>query len=73
MTKKQTSTDFLWDLIPPETQNYIIKQFDGYEKAKEMEKEQILDAYNVGWYAGVNEKDCWSLSHYYETYTNEND
>jgi hypothetical protein len=39
----KTSVDYLWNLIPPDIQNYIIKQFNGYEKAKEMEKEQIID------------------------------
>jgi len=38
-----TAVDTLWDMIPKDTQNYIIKQFNGLEKAKEMEKEQTRD------------------------------
>ena len=41
----ETAIDMLWNLIPPDTQNYIVKQFNGFEKAKEMEKEQIKDTY----------------------------
>jgi hypothetical protein len=38
-----TAVDTLWDMIPKDTQNYIIKQFNGLEKAKEMEKEQMIE------------------------------
>ena len=38
----KTSVDYLWNLIPKDTQNYIIKQFNGLEKAKEMEKEIVI-------------------------------
>jgi len=41
----ETAIDMLWNLIPPDTQNYIVKQFNGFEKAKEMEKQQIAEAY----------------------------
>jgi hypothetical protein len=43
-----TAVDILWDMIPKDTQNYIVKQFNGLEKAKEMEKEQIIDALLFG-------------------------
>jgi hypothetical protein len=43
--EKKTAVDLLWDLIPKDTQSMIEKQFDGYNKAKEMEKQQIKDAY----------------------------
>jgi hypothetical protein len=39
----KTSVDYLWNLIPPDIQNMIEKQFNGYEKAKEMEKEQMIN------------------------------
>jgi len=39
----ETAVDKLWNLIPKDTQNYIVKQFNGLEKAKEMEKEQRED------------------------------
>jgi hypothetical protein len=38
-----TAVDILWDMIPKDTQNYIVKQFNGLEKAKEMEKEHELN------------------------------
>jgi hypothetical protein len=45
---KQTAVETLWNLIPKDTQNYIVKQFNGLEKAKEMEKQQTIDfAFNA--------------------------
>jgi hypothetical protein len=38
----KTPIDYLWNLIPPDIQNMIEKQFNGYEKAKEMEKERMI-------------------------------
>lgn len=40
---KQTAVDLLWSMIPESTQKYIEHQLNGYEKAKEMEKEQMID------------------------------
>jgi hypothetical protein len=37
-----TAVDTLWDMIPKDTQNYIVKQFNGLEKAKEMENKEKL-------------------------------
>ena len=47
---KQSSVDILWNLIPPDAQNYIQKQFKGYDKAKEMHKHEIMDARRNGFY-----------------------
>lgn len=41
---RQTSVDLLWDMIPKDIQNMIEKQFDGYNKAKAMHKEEIKEA-----------------------------
>jgi hypothetical protein len=45
---RQTSVDVLWDMIPKDTQNYIVKQFDGYNKAKTFHKEDIIEFYKHG-------------------------
>ena len=37
-------------------------------QAKEMEKEQIQDAYKSGWDAGDFGSDCWEEIYYNETY-----
>jgi hypothetical protein len=39
-----------------------------YDKAKEMEKEQIIDAYKSGWDAGDFGSDCWEDIYFNETY-----
>lgn len=63
----ETAIDMLWNLIPPDTQNYIVKQFNGLEKAKEREKEQIKEAHIDGQplYSCQSEK---SEQYYNETY-----
>jgi hypothetical protein len=38
---KQTAVNLLWSMIPESTQSYIEHQWNGYKKAKEMEKEQM--------------------------------
>jgi hypothetical protein len=64
-----TAVDILWDMIPKDTQNYIIKQFNGLEKAKEMEKEQIEQAFEIGadsYYDLRQPSSC--IQYYNETY-----
>jgi len=43
-----TAVDTLWDMIPKDIQNMIEKQFNGHNKAKEMEKEQHGKTFHVG-------------------------
>lgn len=45
---KQSSVDNLWNMIPKETQNYIVKQFDGYEQAKAIHEMEVRFAFNEG-------------------------
>jgi hypothetical protein len=66
----KTSVDYLWNLIPPDIQNMIEKQFNGYEKAKEMEEGAII----VSWHKGydnqspmIDENNC-GQQYYNETY-----
>jgi hypothetical protein len=42
---KLTAVDLLWSMIPESTQSYIEHQWNGYKKAKEMEKEE----HNITW------------------------
>jgi len=48
INNKQSSVEMLWNLIPKDTQNYIVKQFDGYTKAKVKHKDEIERAYTMG-------------------------
>jgi flagellar biosynthesis/type III secretory pathway protein FliH len=50
--KQQTAVDKLWNLIPKDTQNYIVKQFNGLEKAKEMEVAEKENSYAEGYAEG---------------------
>jgi hypothetical protein len=64
MKDKQSSVDLLWNLIPKDIQNMIEKQFDGYNKAKEMEKEQMRLDIEKKWeqYRIItNNEDAWSF------------
>jgi len=65
---KQTAVDYLFNELIANPGNFI----KAYKQAKEMEKEQIIDAYNEG-----NKHNGWALKHeaekyYNETYKNEN-
>jgi hypothetical protein len=44
---KQTAVEWLFEQIPPEWSSSR-SAFDAYKQAKEMEKEQIINAYKVG-------------------------
>jgi len=50
--KQQTAIETLWDMIPKDTQNYIIKQFNGLKKAKEMEVAEKESSYAEGYAEG---------------------
>ena len=70
---KMTAVDWLMEEM---SKTYIFNQddFDMFKKAKEMEKEQIMDASGSGWSDGVlySNGEIWtyqSPEHYYtETY-----
>jgi hypothetical protein len=75
---KQTSVDFLIEEFSAilgkvnftAMQGLLLK--DAVERAKEMEKEQIIEAYNDGKFAIINIEKNKSLEQYYnETYKNE--
>jgi hypothetical protein len=64
----ETAVDKLWNLIPKDTQNYIIKQFNGLEQAKEMEKEQMIDAASDHCYPTCETARTDAEQYYNETY-----
>jgi hypothetical protein len=47
MSKQQTAVDWLFEQIPPEWSSSK-SAFDAYQQAKEMEKEQIINARENG-------------------------
>jgi len=49
MENKQTAVDWLWDKIM-NSQQYSDKWYEYLEQAKQMEKEQIMDAWDKGDY-----------------------
>jgi len=66
--KQQTAIEWLIDKhfggienVTPDFKKHI-------EQAKEMEKEQIEDAYKRGWDIGDFGSDCWEEIYYKETY-----
>lgn len=73
---KQTAVEWLYNHLFP-------KQLDGFsdeewskidlpfKQAKEMEKQQIIDAYNEGLYAWDNTDDFVGKDYYNETFKNK--
>jgi hypothetical protein len=71
MTNNKQQTAVEWLLNEIETKNG--EEFSSYylefiEQAKEIEKEQIEDAYKRGWDSGDFGSDCWEEIYYNETY-----
>jgi hypothetical protein len=55
MEKKQTAVEWLYERLErmiPKTALYDIDKKQYYEKAKEMEKEQLKEKYHIGFYKG---------------------
>jgi hypothetical protein len=59
---KQTAVEWLMEI--DKSRAITIEE---WQQAKEMEKEQIMDAYDVGWSDGFNDKDLNS-EYYNETF-----
>jgi hypothetical protein len=69
--KTMTAVEWLKDKL----QQYIDKGStidDLFNKALEMEKEQIIDAYERGWDMGAMPNDCNSEQYYNKTYKKDN-
>ena len=64
--KKQTAVEWLYEQLPIRMKNYLQEEII---KAKAMEKEQIMDAYDKGEFNdGMNET---AEQYYTETYNND--
>jgi hypothetical protein len=53
--EKQTAVEYLYERLErmiPKTALYDIDKKQYYEKAKEMEKEQLKEKYHIGFYKG---------------------
>jgi hypothetical protein len=75
--KQQTAVEFYLDkifdiigdaILDKLSIEQINKIHDLSLQAKEMEKEQIEEAYKSGWDAGDFGSDCWEEIYYNETY-----
>jgi hypothetical protein len=75
--KQQTAVEFYLDkvfdiigdaILDKLSIEQINKIHDLSKQAKEMEKEQIEEAYKSGWDAGDFGSDCWEEIYYNETY-----
>jgi hypothetical protein len=70
---KQTAVDWLQQALEDTilTHEQIMQTVGLFEQAKEMEQEQIMEAYDAGWSDGVHSIDL-NDEYYFETFnTNE--
>jgi hypothetical protein len=68
---KQTAVEWLYDQIVNRTDRiYFLKEL---EQAKEMEKEQIKNAWDNGWHEHMNPSNTYitSVKYYNETFKSE--
>ena len=82
MEKPQSAVEWLFDelnriRLEDESENLTILDFfelqnHAYNKAKAMEKEQIIDAYEYGYWRGNNEDDLEPEEYYKNPYCNPN-
>ena len=63
---KQTAVEWLIDELKDNGIDYLDLAYEIIEKAKEMEKQQIVDAYIEGYSSNLNASD--SEKYYNETY-----
>ena len=74
--KQQTAVDWQFDQLSSEnllgifTHDQMTRVMEILEEAKEMEKEQILDAWDNGWHEHINPPEVitTSMDYYKETY-----
>jgi hypothetical protein len=69
--KQQTAVEWLFGQIPGACKSSK-GAHDALEQAKEMEKQQIIDAANTLLYAGPGPGDTWAEQYYNETYGGNN-
>jgi hypothetical protein len=68
MSKQQTAVDWLFEQIPAEWSSSK-SAFDAYQQAKQMEKEQIMNAVSYGnWYEFYDDSEKLGEHYYNEKY-----
>jgi hypothetical protein len=75
MTNNKQQTAVEW-LVEQFEKYYVFRDLKNtivYQQAKEMEKEQIEEAYKRGWDSGDFGSDCWEEIYYNETYGGNNE
>jgi hypothetical protein len=68
MKKQQTAVEWLIEKHFGDIENCTPDFRKRIEVAKQIEKEQIEDAYKNGWNAGDFGSDCWEEAYYNETF-----
>ena len=71
MQKKQTAVDWLFEQIKKDIIGIEYDYLEELQKAKEMEKEQIMNAHLEGYMDGGNHKSTTEEQYYNETYGNQ--
>jgi hypothetical protein len=63
--EQQTAVNFLYEFVQLKLTHEQQMQFEGlFQQAKQMEKEQIIDAFEIGW----KDEDRIGEEYYNETY-----
>jgi hypothetical protein len=63
--EQQTAVNFLYEFVQLKLTHKQQMQFEGlFQQAKQMEKEQIIDAFEIGW----KDEDRIGEEYYNETY-----
>lgn len=70
MKTRQTAVDWLFEQIFKDIDTEFVDKLK--VKAKAMEKEQIIDAYEYGYWRGNNEDECEPDEYYENPYCNPN-
>lgn len=68
MENKQTAVEWLQKKLIESGVNLLSEEIEFIQQAIEMEKQQIIDAYERGWDMGALDIDCNSEKYYCETY-----
>lgn len=67
-----TAVEWLYEQIKFTDKNTYNELYEQYQQALELEKEQIIDAYERGWDMGAMPNDCNSEQYYNKTYKKDN-
>jgi hypothetical protein len=78
MEKKQTAVDLFWKQLPEILPSSVdtetgVKLYRAFKQAKQMEKEQMEDAHEIGYINGGNHKNVNGEQYYNETFGGNNE